>query len=133
MFVHTCTVYCCIRVNSAFNFLYGVLNFTRIYFRRSLTTSFLGFSPTRPSLRRVGRREPWERGWVFYFAIFLQSRKTRTNKLRTVEPPLNCHLSTTATHPGLRLSSLIYSAAVSINYLQFLQRMLRTFLFMLAI
>ena len=30
-----------------------------------LTTSFPGFSPTRPKrLRRAGRREPWERGWT---------------------------------------------------------------------
>ena len=30
---------------------------------RSYTTSFPGFSPTRPTeLRRAGRREPWERG-----------------------------------------------------------------------
>ena len=29
----------------------------------SYTTSFQGFSPTRPTeLRRAGRREPWERG-----------------------------------------------------------------------
>ena len=28
------------------------------------STSFPGFSPTRPAeLRRAGRREPWERGW----------------------------------------------------------------------
>ena len=25
--------------------------------------SFPGFSPTNPTLRRAGRREPWERGW----------------------------------------------------------------------
>ena len=28
------------------------------------STSFPGFSPTRPTeLRRAGRREPWERNW----------------------------------------------------------------------
>ena len=33
--------------------------------RGSIATSFPGFSSTRPtSLRRAGRREPWERGWV---------------------------------------------------------------------
>ena len=28
---------------------------------RMITTSFPGFSPTRPTVRRAGRREPWER------------------------------------------------------------------------
>ena len=32
-------------------------------------TSFPGFSPTRPTLRRAGRREPWERGWRKSYAI----------------------------------------------------------------
>ena len=26
-------------------------------------TSFPGFSPTRPTERTAGKREPWERGW----------------------------------------------------------------------
>ena len=41
---------------------------------RGLPTSFPGFCPTRPipylSLRRAGRREPWERGWGAYKSWF---------------------------------------------------------------
>ena len=42
---------------------------------RMITTSFPGFSPTRPTLRRAGRREPWERGWGWssQFRIFITS------------------------------------------------------------
>ena len=36
----------------------------------SYTTSFSGFSPTRPTeLRRAGRREPWERGWFIHSVV----------------------------------------------------------------
>lgn len=79
---------CCIRVNSVFNFLNVVLNFARIYFRRSLTTSFPGLSPTRPSLRRAGRRETWERGWAFYFVIFFLL--TATFLQRPLIPAFDC-------------------------------------------
>ena len=45
---------------------------------RSYTTSFPGFSPTRPTeLRRAGRREPWERGW------FIHSRSSLKNHTRS--------------------------------------------------
>ena len=45
---------------------------------RSYTTSFPGFSPTRPTeLRRAGRREPWERGW------FIHSRSSLKNHARS--------------------------------------------------
>ena len=46
--------------------------FQRLCSVRSFSTSFPGFSPTRPTerTRRAGRREPWERGW-----ILLLSRK----------------------------------------------------------
>ena len=30
---------------------------------RATTTSFPGLSPTHPTERRAGRKEPWERGW----------------------------------------------------------------------
>ena len=44
----------------------------------SYTTSFSGFSPTRPTeLRRAGRREPWERGW------FIHSRSSLKNHTRS--------------------------------------------------
>ena len=38
------------------------------------STSFTGFSPTRPpSLRRAGRREPWEGGWSSVWKLVHQT------------------------------------------------------------
>ena len=53
------------------------------------STSFPGFSPTRPTerervpLRRAGRREPWERGWSGFWAPSGHNKFSRFFKERT--------------------------------------------------
>ena len=51
--------------------LNGVVAFTVIgeNFGVFTATSFPGFFPTRPTERRAGRREPWERGCFYRYRL----------------------------------------------------------------
>ena len=51
----------------------GPIKTIKCWSYRNYSTSFPGFSPTCPlSLRRAGRREPWERGWELLSPKFCQ-------------------------------------------------------------